>query len=236
MVELVMGGMALAQGIMGALGASSAASAQAKAQEITQRNVNFQNQWNKMVQDRNTLRQYQANLERNSQIEKSANRERALSELYLDKGFSNQKSQLSKQTAQVNSQFISTMAGRNVDQSSGTARALLRQNMESLGSNMAALKLNYRNAYNDIVTQQQARLSQRASSMAPDLGVFLPTNTAVVNNSSSALTTGLIQAGLMGASAGIDAGLKYGSPKGDALTITSANSSGSMMGPPNPYL
>jgi hypothetical protein len=108
--------------------------------------------------------------------------------------------------------------------------------MESLGSNMAALKLNYRNAYNDIVTQQQARLSQRASSMAPDLGVFLPTNTAVVNNSSSALTTGLIQAGLMGASAGIDAGLKYGSPKGDALTITSANSSGSMMGPPNPYL
>jgi hypothetical protein len=50
--------------------------------------------------------------------------------------------------------------------------------------------------------------------MAPDLGVFLPTTTAVVNNSSSALTTGLIQAGLMGASAGIDAGLKYGSPKG----------------------
>ena len=217
MVELVMGGMALAQGIMGALGASSAANAQAKAQEITQRNVNFQNQWNKMVQDRNALRQYQANLERNSQIEKSANRERALSELYLDKGFSNQKSQLSKQTAQVNSQFISTMAGRNIDQSSGTARALLRQNMESLGSNMAALKLNYRNAYNDIVTQQQARLSQRASSMAPDLGVFLPTNTAVVNNSSSALTTGLIQAGLMGAAAGIDAGLKYGGPN-DPMT------------------
>jgi hypothetical protein len=235
-VAIAMGGMALASGVMGALGASSAANAQAQAQEIQQRNVNFQNQWNKMVQDRNALRQYQANLERNAQIEQSANRERALSELYLDKGFSNQKSQLSKQTSQVNAQFISTMAGRNINQSSGTARALLRQNMESLGSNMAALKLNYRSAYNDVVTQQQARLSQRASSMAPDLGVFLPTTTAVVNNSSSALTTGLIQAGLMGASAGIDAGLRYGSPKGDALTITSANSSGSMMGPPNPYL
>ena len=38
-----MGGLALAQGVMGALGASSAANAQAQAQEIQQRNVNFQN-------------------------------------------------------------------------------------------------------------------------------------------------------------------------------------------------
>ena len=209
-VAISMGVMALASGVMGAMGASSQAKAQAMAQEVQQRNQNFQNQWAKAQQDRNTMRQFQANLERNSQIEQSANRERALSEMYLDKSFNNQKSTLSKQTAQINSQFIGTMQDRGINQNSGTARALLRQNMEALGNNMAALKLNYRSAYNDIVNQQNMRLAQRASSMAPDLGVWLPTTGGIADNSSTALTTGLIQAGLQGAAAGLNAKLLYG--------------------------
>jgi hypothetical protein len=210
-----MGGMALASGIMGAFGASSQASAQAQAAEIQQRNQNFQNEWKKAAQDRNIMRQFQATLERNAQIEKSANRERAMSEMYLDKGFSNQKSTLSKQTAEVNSQFISAMNGRNINQNSGTARALLRQNMEALGNNMAALKLNYRSAYNDIVTQQQARLAGRASSIGPTLDIYLPATGGIADTSSSALTTGLIQAGLSSSAAFVNAGLKYGFPGAD---------------------
>jgi hypothetical protein len=89
---------------------------------------------------------------------------------------------------------------------------LFRQNIESLGNNMAALKLNHRSAYQDIVTQQKARLSQRASSIAPDLGVFIPAKGGIPDNSSTALTTGLIQAGLSGASAFVGAGAKYGFP------------------------
>lgn len=208
-VAISMGVMALASGVMGAMGASSNAKAQAMAQEVQQRNQNFQNQWAKAQQDRNTMRQFQANLERNAQIEKAANRERALSELYLDKTFSNQKSTLSKQTSEVNAEFIGTMNSRNVSANSGTARALLRQNMESLGNNMAALKLNYRSAYSDIENQQNMRLAQRASSMAPDLGVWLPTTGGIADNSSSILTTGLIQAGLQGAAAGINTSLLY---------------------------
>ena len=211
-VAIAMGGMALASGIMGAFGASSQASAQAQAAEIQQRNQNFQNEWQKASQDRNTMRQFQATLERNAQIEKSANRERAMSEMYLDKGFANQKSTLSKQTAEVNSQFISAMNGRNINTNSGTARALLRQNMEALGNNMAALKLNHRSAYNDIVTQQQARLAGRASSIGPTLDIYLPATGGIADTSSSALTTGLIQAGLSSSAAFVNAGLKYGFP------------------------
>ena len=209
-VAVAMGGMALASGIMGAFGASSQASAQAQAAEIQQRNQNFQNEWKKAAQDRNIMRQFQASLERNAQIEKSANKERAMAEMYLDKGFSNQKSTLSKQTAEVNSQFISAMSGRSINQNSGTARALLRQNMEALGNNMVALKLNHRSAYNDIITQQQARLAGRASSIGPALDIYLPVTGGIADTSSSALTTGLIQAGLQGASTGINAALKYG--------------------------
>jgi hypothetical protein len=109
--------------------------------------------------------------------------------------------------------------------------------MEALGNNMNALRLNYRSAYNDVVNQQNSRLSQRASSMAPDLGVFLPSTGGITNNSSSALTTGLIMAGLNGASTGINAAIMYNKPDGfDPNNITAANSSGWMMGPPNPAI
>jgi len=209
-VAIAMGGMALASGIMGAFGGSSSASAQAMAAEIQQRNQNFQNQWQKAAQDRNTMRQWQASLERNVQVEKAANKERALAELYLDKTFSNNKSTLSKQTAQVNAQFMAAMSGRGMTPTSGTARALLRQNMEALGSNMAAMRANYRTAYNDILTQHQARLSQRSSTIAPDLGVYIPQTGGIADNSSTALATGLIQAGLQGASTGIMAQMQYG--------------------------
>ena len=61
-VAIALGGMALASGVMGALGASSQAKSQAMAAEIQQRNANFQAQWQKQAQDRNTMRQFQANL------------------------------------------------------------------------------------------------------------------------------------------------------------------------------
>ena len=75
---------------------------------------------------------------------------------------------------------------------------------------MVALKLNHRSAYQDIITQQQTRLGQRGNAFAPDLGVFIPSKGGIANNSSTALTTGLIQAGLQGASVGIQAQMQYG--------------------------
>ena len=232
-VAIAMGGMALASGIMGAFGASSNAKSQAMAAEIQQRNQNFANQWQKEAQDRNTLRQYQATLQRNAAIERSANKERALTELSTDKSFANQSSMLSKQTAQVNAQFISAMNGNFINQNSGTARALLRQNMEALGNNMNAMKQNYRTAYNDIINQQNARLSQRASSIAPDLGLFLPNTGGIADNSSGALTTGLIQAAMQGASVGINASLQYSKPSsmGGGFADTGADNGG--YGPPS---
>lgn len=235
-VAIAMGGMALASGVMGALGASSQADAQAKAAEIQQRNANFQNQWQKATQDRNVMREFQANLQRSTQIEKGAATERALAEYYLDKTFSNQKSTLSKQTSQVNAQFITSMTSRGMAASSGTARAMLRQNIEALGSNMVALKLNHRSAYQDIITQQQTRLGQRGNAFAPDLGVFIPSKGGIANNSSTALTTGLIQAGLQGASVGIQAQMQYGS--GGSKTPAAGGSGGlmGMGGMPSPSL
>jgi len=205
---VVIGGLALAAGVMGAVGASSAAAAQAKAQEIAQQQANFKAQWAHDAEQRNFLRQFQANLERNFMIERGANKDRALSEMYLDKSFDNQKGTLSKQTAITNAQFMNAASNRSVSSSSGTARALLRQNMSAVSANMVALKLNYRQAYKDIENQQNQKLSQRQFSFQ-EQSVFLPTTGGIADSSASALTTGLISAGLQGAGAGIQGHYEY---------------------------
>lgn len=207
---IVMGGMALAQGIFGAFGASNEAKARAMAAEIQQRNENFRAQWQNEANNRNIMRQFQAALERNKILELAANKERAVAEAYLDKSFANQKSTLSKQTADAVSSFNSTMQNRGISGQSGTARALMRQNMQALGANMMALKTNYKNAYRDIESQQAGRLAQRTDTSWPQQTTFIPNKQPIIDSSSSALTTGLISAGLSGAATGLAAHFKFG--------------------------
>lgn len=232
MVPLIMGGMALAQGIFGAFAGASEAKAKAMQAEIQQRNENFRAQWQNEAQNRNQMRQFQAALERNRAIELGATRERALAEVYLDRSFANQKSTLSKQTAQTTASFNSVMAGRGLSPQSGTARALMRQNMEALGANMLALKTNYKNAYRDIESQQAARLSQRADTSWPQQTTFIPNKQPIIDSSSSALTTGLISAAMGGAAAGYSAQLKYGWSGGPSTAI--AGVTPGVFGPPSP--
>lgn len=215
-VILAMGGLALAQGVFGALGQSSQAKAQYEAQKIQQRQANFVNAMRTDAENRNRMRAFQANVERNIQIEKAATTDRALAEFYLDRNFQNQKSTLSKQSNAVNSQFEATFSGRGISGTSGTARALLRQNMETMGANLTAMKVNYKSAYRDIENRQKGMLGQRQGEFL-DLVAFLPTTGGIADTSSSALTTGLISAGLGAISTGISTGLQYGKAGGGGL-------------------
>jgi len=209
MPAFVLGGIALAGGIFSAFGNSSTAAAQAAQAEIQQRQANFQAQWQHEAAARNQMRQFQANLELNMQIEKGANNERALSEMFLDQDFLNKKGTLSKESNIVNAQFLSTMSGRSISANSGTARALLRQNMSAVGANMIALKTNYRNQYKDIENQQNNRLSTRQFSFQ-EQAVFLPQTGGIMNSSSSALMNGLISAGIGAVGAGVGGYYRYG--------------------------
>lgn len=204
----IMGAAALGSGIMGAMGSSSAAAAQAQSQKIAQQQANFKNEWAHAAEQRNQMRQFQANLERNALIERGANTDRALAEMYLDKNFQNAKGTLSKQTAATNAQFLGTMQARGMGSTSGTARALLRQNMSAVSANMIALKTNYRQSYKDIENQQSQKLGQRQFSFQ-EQSVFLPVTGGIADSSSTALTTGLISAGIQGVAAGYSAKLQY---------------------------
>ena len=230
---VIMGGAALASGGIGALGSSSAASAQAAAQEYQQQQANFKNQWAHEADQRNQMRAFQANLERNAMLEKGANIDRALQEFYLDKTFQNQKGTLSKQTASTNAQFLGTLSSRSIGSSSGTARALLRQNMTSVQANMIALKTNYRQSYKDIENQQNQKLGQRQFQFQ-EQSVFLPVSGGIADTSSTALVTGLIQAGISGAAAGYGAYRKYGNPTGGGTAAGAAMNGNGNLGYINP--
>ena len=208
-VAIAMGGMALAGGIAGAFGASSAASAQAAAAKIAQDNANFRAQWQTDANNRQIMRNFQARLERNTGIERSANKERVIAENFLDVDFQNKKGTLSKESATVNAAFLSTLNVRNLSNTSGTARAILRQNLASMQSNMIALKTNYTSSLRDVETNYNNRLQGRDFNFQEQT-MFIPSMGGIADTSGSALTSGLIQAGISGASAGYAGQLQYG--------------------------
>jgi hypothetical protein len=138
-----------------------------------------------------------------------------LQEVYSKFGFDNSKSQFSKQTNQVNSALLSSISGRNISASSGTARALLRQNLSNASTNMANLRINRMNQLRDIETVYQNRLAQRDFNYQ-ELQSFLPGDTSTVSGGNTAAIIG--SAALGGLQAGISGALMYGSMAGGGGT------------------
>jgi len=207
----IMGGLGFAQQLLGGLGAQSQAQAQAKLQQMQAENANFQRQWQVDANNRAINRQNLNRAINNKAIERAAINERALQEVYSKFGFDNAKSQFSKQTSQVNSALLSSISGRNISASSGTARALLRQNLANASTNMANLRINRMNQLRDIETVYQNRLAQRDFNYQ-ELQTFLPGDTSMVSGGNTAAIIG--SAALGGLQSGISGALMYGSMAG----------------------
>jgi len=215
---IVMGGLALAQGVMGAFGQSGQAKAQAMQQQMQQDQANFQNQLKVDSDNRAILRQRLGQEMTNLSIAKAAGKQMGLQKFYAGEALNNARSQLSKNTQQVNAQFLSALSSRGISTKSGTARALLRQNIEATEANSLALRLNADRQMKDIETNFQNALAQRRNDYV-EAQAFIPTTGGIVDASSSALTTGLIQAGFGGVSAGLQASFQYGGKGGLSQSI-----------------
>jgi hypothetical protein len=203
----VMGGLSLAQGIMGGLSANSQAQAQQMQAELAARNANFQRQWQVETTNRNIDKRNLARAINNKKLEQAALNERGISEVYQKLGYDNSKGQFSKQTNQVNSALLSSVSGRNIDMSSGTARALLRQNLQNATVNMANLRISNMNKMRDINTIYQNKLAQRDFNYE-EHAVFIPGDTSTVSGGSMVNVIG--GAALGGISAGLSGALMFG--------------------------
>jgi hypothetical protein len=203
----IMGGLSMASSLLGGLGASSQAQAQAKQQQLAAENANFQRQWQVDASNRAIDRANLARAVNNMAIERAALNERSIAEVYQKLGYDNAKSQFSKQTNQVNSALLSSISGRNISAQSGTARALLRQNLFNATANMANLRISNTNKMRDIQTIYQNRLAQRDFNYQ-EFNTFLPGDTSTISGAPMGAIIG--SAALSGLSSGISAGLIYG--------------------------
>ena len=198
------GGMAalgMASSFMGSMGANQQAAAAAKQQQMAKENAEFQRQWTVDANNRNILKNNLAKAIANRQLETLAITERGIAEVYGKMGFDNAKSQYSKQTSQINSALLSSVSSRGMSSSSGTARALLRQNMSNAHTNMLNLRITQTNKNRDIVTAYNNTLAKRDFNYT-ELQTFLAGDTSSVNAQTS---TGMMiaQAGITGLTAGL---------------------------------
>ena len=198
------GGMAalgMASSFMGSMGANQQAAAAAKQQQMAKENAEFQRQWTVDANNRNILKNNFAKAIANRQLETLAITERGIAEVYGKMGFDNAKSQYSKQTSQINSALLSSVSSRGMSSSSGTARALLRQNMSNAHTNMLNLRITQTNKNRDIVTAYNNTLAKRDFNYT-ELQTFLAGDTSSVNAQTS---TGMMiaQAGITGLTAGL---------------------------------
>lgn len=161
------GGMAalgMASSFMGSMGANQQAAAAAKQQQMAKENAEFQRRWTVDANNRNILKNNLAKAIANRQLETLAITERGIAEVYGKMGFDNAKSQYSKQTSQINSALLSSVSSRGMSSSSGTARALLRQNISNAHTNMLNLRITQTNKNRDIVTAYNNTLAKNVCS------------------------------------------------------------------------
>jgi len=203
-MPVIMGGLALASGVMGAFGSASSAKAQAIAQKMQQDQQNFQNKWQNEAQNRNILRQWQAQQQVNIQLEKAANQQYASQSVFLRKNYQNTASLYSRQTKQTTDEFLAALSAKGISSNSASAKAILRQAAEQARSDSYAAAVSYDSAKKSLSQQEQQILSQRRLG-GPQQEVYLPTTGGILDTSSGALMTGLMQAGLSAVSAGYGA-------------------------------
>lgn len=204
MAVMIMGGLALASGVMSGIMGGGQAKAAAVAQQLAQDNANFQNRWRSDSENRNLLRQMEAQETANIQIGKFANKERASAEFGLQQNYLNTRSNLSKQTQQTNDMFLAGVSSRGISGDSASVKALLRQNNTLAEKNMSTLRGNYGSSMLDIEAQYKNRLGQRNMGYISQKA-FIPNNGPVVDASSSALMSGIMQGVIGGAQAGFGA-------------------------------
>jgi hypothetical protein len=208
-MPFIVGGLAAASSIMSGIGGASQSKANAIAARMQQDQQNFQNKWQNEAQNRNLLRQWEAQYFINKQIERGANQQLTMGKVYARDSYKNEASLLSKQTRQANNAFLGSVSAKGMSLDSASARALLRQSVEESQTISRTMRTNFENQMRDLETNYQNVISGRDLNV-PEQQTLLTSKAVVADASSSMLMTGIATGLLSGASAGIGAYSEYG--------------------------
>jgi hypothetical protein len=198
----IVGGLTAGTGIISGMSGAAQADAQAKAQQMQQDQQNFNNRWQNEANNRNILRQWQAQYHTNRQIERSSLQQAVAGSFYGTKAYQNATSELSKQTRQATDQMLSAASSSGVALNSASVRATMRQAALEAQKMSKAMRVNYVNQMQDLTTQRSNALAQR-NLMAAEQNAFMNTTGGIVNSSSNILATGIATGLMSGLSSGI---------------------------------
>lgn len=222
-MPFIIGGLAAASAIMGAVGSASSSKASGMAQQMQQDQANFQGRWQNEAQNRNILRQWETQYHMNKQIEQEALKTQVGQNYYARLMFNNNASTLSKQTRQTNDAFLGGVAAKGMSIDSASARALMRQATEDARLNQRNLRMNLENQKRDIQTQYENMLAQRNLN-APEQVTFMEQRGPSADSSSTILMSGIASGLLGGASAGYGAYRQFGfGPSGGGNSFNPLN-------------
>lgn len=208
-MPFIVGGLVAASSIMSGISGAGQSKANAMAAQMQQDQQNFQNRWQNEAQNRNLLRQWEAQQLYNKQLEASANRQLATGKYYAKESFKNASSIFSKQTRQTNDAFLGAVSSRGMSLDSASARALLRQSVQEANTISQTARVGFENQMRDMETSYTNLLASRNLN-APEQQALLTGKAVTVDSSSSMMMTGLVTGLLGGASAGISAYGEYG--------------------------
>lgn len=231
------GGLALFGGANEANAQANAAYTQAKAAEFeawkSQRQFEhgeFMNKMQNQIKNRQTAKANATRFIQNQKIAESANINRAEEEFWIRWNFDNEAEAISKKHQQVNNSLIKSLDKRNINLSSGNARALLRASLNNSGEMMVDRRVSARNKMKGAERKQLAALSKRDfgynSHTTYIPGLFLQAGTVdPMAAANSAYSTGMTSAVLSGIS-GAAQGAFMGAQMGDMMGGTPATPGG----------
>jgi hypothetical protein len=203
-MPFVIGGLMAASAIAGGIGSAGQNKAQAIQAQMQQDQQNFLGKMQNEAQNRNILRQWEAQYHANKALERGALTQAVAQSFYGRENYKNQTTLLSRETSKTNAAFLSKASASGISVNSASARAMLRNSMSDAAAQSRAMRIGYENQNRDIETNYRNILGQRNLN-APELQNFVAGKAIVADSSSSIMTTAMVTGLINGVSGGIGA-------------------------------
>ena len=130
---------------------------------------------------------------------------------YLRQALGNQFKQVGNQTSSINASLISKANGKGLSSSSGTVKAIMRQNMLKSSESNAAIISNYKKQIKNIDSELAGSISS-AQFLQPALQEFFAASEDIPDNSGSILAAGIVNGIVGGVSTGLSTKLQVEGP------------------------
>ena len=139
----ILGGAQLAQGVLGAFSAS----AEARRKQEAFRREEFLRMQNASRQQYNTIQANVAKSRQNRRLGLAAAEQYGKNEVLLQNIYDQQTQEAMRNYSAFRATTESALTGKNIDPTSGTGKAIKRQNMKSMYRNLKAIKFNEMKAF-----------------------------------------------------------------------------------------